>query len=253
MAKAYRVHPDAIAGPILWEGLENPLTVGQGLIKDILGGGKSTNNPGKIHFDWYQKKSGEYGGKSDAKIVEDLGLVTPPSKDSRELASRLNDPVWAITYIGAIARYHADNYRKIANVDISNNPGILSTLYQRGTSEKAARDFVIRRNTNPYATPEARDMGIWVEKNSKYITNVIKGDKNWPSASHNLFNMIKTGMQGSGISGLQAMLNKQGAGLKVDGIFGPKTNTAEVRKILLQDHLYYFCTELNSHLVRIFF
>ena len=111
-------------------------------------------------------------------------------------------------------------------MDISNNPGILSTLYQRGTSEKAARDFVIRRNTNPYATPEARDMGIWVEKNSKYITNVIKGDKNWPSASHNLFNMIKTGMQGSGILGLQAMLNKQGAGLKVDGIFGPKTNTA---------------------------
>ena len=166
-ASKYGVSWEAIAGAILWEALENPYFRP---FKRL--------GPGKVHVT-------EWSGKSEAAKVEDEKRVTPPSKDSDELAKRLQQTGWAITYIAAIMQRHADNYKKIAGVDITNNPGALCTLYQGGKSEERAKKLADRRKTDPKAQPIAADeMGPWVEKNMSFIRDLcILGDIVPPSGS----------------------------------------------------------------------
>jgi hypothetical protein len=40
---------------------------------------------------------------------------------------------------------------------------------------------------------------------------------------------LATGMAGADVAGLQRRLNRDGAGLRVDGVFGPKTKQAVIR------------------------
>jgi lipoprotein-anchoring transpeptidase ErfK/SrfK len=164
-AAKYNVLPEAIAGAIFWEALENPYSSMRP---------KSTRlGPGKVHP--YEKI-----GKSEAEKVEEEKRVSV-AKDSEERVSRLRDPKWAITYIAAIMRRHADNYMKIAGVDISKNVGVLCTLYQGGKSEERAAKLAERRKTDPTAQPMPGDeMGPWVEKNIE----TIRGWVNPPPRPH---------------------------------------------------------------------
>lgn len=152
----YKVAPEAIAGAILWEALENPYH-------------RSFNRlgPGKVHV-W------ELSGKSEAEKVEDEKRVVPPAQDSDVRKARLQQPKWAAIYIAAIMRRHADNYLKIAGVDISNNVGVLCTLYQGGHSEERAQKLAEKRKLDPKAQPQAGDeMGPWVEKNLDSIKGLL--------------------------------------------------------------------------------
>jgi hypothetical protein len=147
-AMNFNVAPEAIAGAIFWEALENPYHRSF-----------SRLGPGKVHVT-------ETFGKSEAEKVEEEGRIAPVPKDAEERSTRLHDPKTAITYIAAIMRRHADNYLKIAGVDISRNVGVLCTLYQGGNSEARAQRLADRRKLDPRAEPQAGDeMGPWVEAN----------------------------------------------------------------------------------------
>jgi uncharacterized protein DUF4157/L,D-transpeptidase-like protein/uncharacterized protein DUF1402 len=157
-AKKFNVAPEAIAGAVFWEALENPYS--------SLRPQSTRLGPGKVH-------PSETIGKSEAEKVEDEKRV-PAVKDLDERISRLRDPKGAITYIAAIMQRHADNYKKIAGVDISTNVGVLCTLYQGGKSEERAAKLAERRKTDPTAQPMPGDeMGPWVEKNIETIRGWI--------------------------------------------------------------------------------
>jgi hypothetical protein len=153
---AYKVAPEAIAGAILWEALENPYHRTFGRL-----------GPGKVH-------PTETFGKSEAEKVEDEGKVAPKPKDTDERMVRLKQPKWAAIYIAAIMRRHADNYLTIAGVDISNNVGVLCTLYQGGHSEERAKKLAEKRKLDPTAQPQPGDeMGPWVVQNLETIKGML--------------------------------------------------------------------------------
>jgi len=105
----------------------------------------------------------------------------PPLKASDELPKNaserhesLKNARVAITYIAAIMRRHADNYLKIAGVDISGNVGVLCTLYQGGHSEERAKRLAEKRKIDPSAQPQMGDeMGPWVVKNIETIRGIL--------------------------------------------------------------------------------
>jgi Protein of unknown function (DUF1402) len=108
--------------------------------------------------------------------VERVGLVTPAPRSRRERARRLEQPDWAITYIAAILRRHADDYLRIAGFDISDDVGILCTLYHGGHSEARAARFAARRRRDPSARPQVADrMGLWVVANLDLVEEVLAG------------------------------------------------------------------------------
>jgi peptidoglycan hydrolase-like protein with peptidoglycan-binding domain len=239
VAKKYGIRREAIAGAILWEGIVNAKPPWH----------PSKPSLGNIHTFWWQPKGGSrVGGTSDALIVERLGLVTPAARNMDELRARLNDPKWAPIYIGGIMRYHADNYKKFANVDISQNVGVLTFLFNAGDSEKRAKEFAELRKRFPGRTPsyfgfikkDMPNMGTWSVENLGFIRKVLGGNKNYTTVMRTstdpygksalrikVSDPLKQGTQGAPIRSLQRLLNyKHGAGLQEDGYFGPKTRDA---------------------------
>jgi hypothetical protein len=143
-AASLGIAPEAIAGAILWEALENPYRRPLWRL-----------GPGKVH-------PTELSGKSEAERAEAAGLV-PAARDSTERENRLQQSGWAVDYIAAIMARHRDNYKTIAGVDISYDVGVLCTLYQGGHSEERAQRLAARRKSDPNAQPVAADqMGPWV-------------------------------------------------------------------------------------------
>jgi hypothetical protein len=155
-AESTGIAPEAIAGAILWEALENPYH--QSVFRRL--------GPGKVH-------PTEWTEKSEAEKVEEEQLV-PPAKDSGERKQRLQQPGWSVTYIAAIMGRHAKNYQNIAGVDIRSNVGVLCTLYQGGHSEDRAKKLAERRKKDPTAQPITADtMGPWVVQNLDWIRQTM--------------------------------------------------------------------------------
>jgi hypothetical protein len=196
-ARKYNVAPEAIAGAILWEGLENPYSPYR------RPGFTRTNIPGKVHH------SSNFGGECVAEVVENEGLVPFPKirqevvifppvgalQDPSFLApiarqnlinsaraKRLKEPATAIMYIAAIMHHHAKNYEKLAEYpalkaagyDIRQDVGVLCQLYQAGNSQRSAPNFQIRLRANPEARPIVGDeMGKWVRNNINFVRDLL--------------------------------------------------------------------------------
>jgi hypothetical protein len=163
-ALEYMVTPDAIAGAILWEAVENPYPLWRAAFPKGFGGipiASKMGIPGKIHVTQSDPRNFE---KTVSEKVEDEGRVSALSKpgDWKERAKRLSDPTWAIRYIGAILDRSADIYEAAAEVgmkrdkevgrpirdyyNIRDQAGVLSTLYQGGKDEERATAFEQRRD-----------------------------------------------------------------------------------------------------------
>jgi hypothetical protein len=155
-AATHRIAGEAIAAALLWDPLENPyrrpaLRLGPGRVRPVC-----------------------LMGTSEAEKVEAAGLLTPDDRTALGRFRRLRDPDWAIRYIAAIMRRHADNYAAIANVEIGALPAILCTLYQGGRSEARAKRFVARRARGACTMPVAGDeMGRWTEQHRLYLERLL--------------------------------------------------------------------------------
>jgi hypothetical protein len=164
VANQYGVPPEAIAGAILWEALENPHASEPGPLDPGPG-------PGKVH--WYEKP----GTWNAAKHAEDQGklpwaLPGVPGEAEAVRKKLVTDPDGAMQYIGAILADDVDIYRNIAHVDISQNVGVLLTLYEgvKDGPEKTAADLAAKREHQPSAQPEmANAMGPWVMANLQFV------------------------------------------------------------------------------------
>ncbi|MGH2923564.1 MAG: DUF1402 family protein [Solirubrobacterales bacterium] len=155
----YGVAPEAIAGAILWDALENPYR--RRFVR--LG-------PGKVH-------PLEPRGPSAAERAERSGLILSPPRNALERLRRIRDPDWAVVYVAAILAHHARNYAEIAGVRIGDAPGILCTLYQGGDSVGRARRLAVRRRRDRSAMPrEGDEMGPWVRRNLAFIRPLLDGE-----------------------------------------------------------------------------
>jgi Protein of unknown function (DUF1402) len=162
-AEHYGVPPEAIAGAILWEALENPH-------KSPPEPWDPGPGPGKVH--WYEVPptwNSALHAEEQGKIP---GVDPNPAIGEEERRQRVIDPKQAIWYIGAILSDDVDIYRSVAQVDISQNVGVLLTLYQgvAGGPPDSAGRLAARREHDPSAQPAmAGGMGPWVTENIQWV------------------------------------------------------------------------------------
>jgi hypothetical protein len=171
VAKHYRVPPEAIAGAVLWEAVEDPHVLPPGPRGQVEELAERGPGAGKVH--WYElgrptaAEQAEHDGKIPGVLPAALGLA--------QRRFRVTDPDWAIRYIGAILRDDADRYeeatRKRGNaIDISTNIGVLLTFYEGvdgGPEGAAARDDL---NQGPLP---GNDMGPWVMEHLPWVSEQL--------------------------------------------------------------------------------
>jgi Protein of unknown function (DUF1402) len=176
-ALKYDVPPETIAGAILWEAIENyrPSWLNSG-------------GPGRIHNET------AFTLWREGKVPR--GYV--PIFDTKK-------PEVAIEYIAAIMNESAENYERIAGVNIRRNVGVLNTLYHSGDSkgkaellrDKRKADLVAGRPESLPVVP-SREMGEYVENYRAYIRTVLLGvpvTKREPSSTNN--DVVTTGFDNS--------------------------------------------------------
>jgi Bacterial Ig-like domain/FG-GAP-like repeat len=187
IALEYMVTPDAIAGAILWEAVENPYPLYRSMLPQgvpiSIPIASRMGIPGKIHV---RQSNPLNFKKTVAEKIEDEKRVASLSKpgDWKERAKRLSDPKWAIRYIGAILDRAADIYEDAAGVgkeydrdysvperdyfNLRDQAGILGALYQGGKEEERAENFEKRRNVQTYRTVLLRSL-----EDSQKLLNVV--------------------------------------------------------------------------------
>jgi hypothetical protein len=173
-ANKQNIDPIAIAGVVAWEREVNwkgywsdvlwqRRQCAKGTISQTAGIGY-----GSIHLDV-------------AEAIEKAGRV-PAAVSIRIRCQRLQDPTWAIRYIAAIMNQDAENYERIARINIRKQPDILATLYRTGKSKEKAmkkKEEIDRwekgRRKGPRPKPVPDEMGRWINTKSKNLNFLLKG------------------------------------------------------------------------------
>ncbi|BCP55803.1 hypothetical protein K32_44200 [Kaistia sp. 32K] len=92
------------------------------------------------------------------------GLPLLDAERAPELYQAIMDPNMSLDYMAAILRLSIDVYRDTAGVDISNNPGITSTLYNVGDVKVRARKLAAERKRSKNAMPQENYYGWLVNE-----------------------------------------------------------------------------------------
>lgn len=79
--------------------------------------------------------------------------------DAAAVYQAIMDPDQSLAYMAASIRHSIDAYKSIAGVDISDNPGITSTLYNVGNSDQRAAAFAAKRKNGGAEWPEENYYG----------------------------------------------------------------------------------------------
>lgn len=80
-------------------------------------------------------------------------------KDAAGVYKAIMEPDRSLAYMAAIIRRAIDDYREIAGIDISGNPGITATLYNVGNSRERARRLASQRAGGQQVWPEENYYG----------------------------------------------------------------------------------------------
>jgi hypothetical protein len=168
-ADKYGISATAIAGAILWEACENPKSMVT-LADD--GGGLGV--PGKFSL---TTAKGLYKQRP-----KDFPKGFEPTIDN------LMRPEVAIRYIAVMMKEDANTYKRLADVDISQKPDILGTLYQQGNAQIPAKKLAAIRAEEKargvsdenlsQPKPSERAMGSFVRDYKSYINDVLDSSKN---------------------------------------------------------------------------
>nr|WP_307226186.1 DUF1402 family protein [Pararhizobium capsulatum] len=79
--------------------------------------------------------------------------------DAAGVYQAIMDPDQSLAYMAASIRHSIDAYKSIAGVDISDNPGITSTLYNVGNPDQRAATFAAKRKSGGADWPEENYYG----------------------------------------------------------------------------------------------
>ena len=178
VAHRHYVTPDAIAGTILWEAIENPYNWARGqgpLIFTRPGGSDDYGIAGKIHLD---------PGSEAIKLLPDLIKVRPEVSglSQEDLENKfIEDPTLAIESIGLIldraATLYAERARGyIPGFSIRDQAGVQGALFQGGIDGRlgalADRLYDEKSNYRPQL-PEGEKMGPWISQYRWWIRNYV--------------------------------------------------------------------------------
>ncbi len=87
------------------------------------------------------------------------GLPKLDENDAGEVYRAIMDPDQSLAFTAAIIRKSIDDYRKIAGMDISRNPGLTATLYNIGNSKARARALATKNGGGATVLPEENYYG----------------------------------------------------------------------------------------------
>ena len=87
------------------------------------------------------------------------GYTRLDENDAAGVYQAIMDPDQSLAYMAASIRHSIDAYKSIAGIDISDNPGITSTLYNVGNPDQRAAAFAARRKNGGPEWPEENYYG----------------------------------------------------------------------------------------------
>lgn len=157
-ATKFKVDRRAIAGAIAWEA-----------IVQVKSSSWRAVGPGKAH-------SWEFSGEAAVDEVEEMGYLPDSGSDDQQ-QELLKTPAGSTAYIGAIMAACADISAR-HGLDIRNDPGVLTTIYQGWSPSKWEKHMEIKAKDHPKGAPwprpvVANPMGIWVDEHLPYLEEAV--------------------------------------------------------------------------------
>lgn len=143
VAKQANVPPEAIAGAIAWEALQNVQVKGK-ILWGLAGLG-----PGKIHPE--DNNAAQQIEEDVPQLLPGQGMGIPKIGPGARLV-RLWDAWWAIRYTGAIMKSYADKYDEVnpnSPTPLRADAAVLATLFQGVSTEKTNIPDAQHYNQNP--------------------------------------------------------------------------------------------------------
>ncbi|MDH4440551.1 MAG: DUF1402 family protein [Rhizobium sp.] len=92
-------------------------------------------------------------------VHEKSGYPKLDETDAAGVYKAIMDPDISLAYMAAVIRKSIDDYKSIANVDISGNPGVTATLFNIGGSQQRARALAARNAGGAANWPEENYYG----------------------------------------------------------------------------------------------
>ncbi len=92
-------------------------------------------------------------------VHEKSGYPKLDETDAAGVYKAIMDPDISLAYMAAVIRKSIDDYKSIANVDISSNPGVTATLFNIGGSQQRAKALAARNAGGATNWPEENYYG----------------------------------------------------------------------------------------------
>lgn len=110
------------------------------------------------------------------------GFAPLDHRKPREVYQAIMDPDISLAYIAATLKTSIEAYRRIADFDISKNPGVTATLYNVGNAEAraarlAAENRARRAKGQPIKLPEENYYGWLVNKKRNELEALVSGSE----------------------------------------------------------------------------
>ena len=100
--------------------------------------------------------------KMNDLVNEISGLPKLDPKNAGKIYRTVMDPTMSLHYTAAVLKDSIEAYRKVANTDISTNPGVTSTLYNLGNPWERAAIYKRKRQSRPAVLPVENYYGWFV-------------------------------------------------------------------------------------------
>ncbi|KPF42931.1 hypothetical protein IP76_16220 [Rhizobium sp. AAP43] len=92
-------------------------------------------------------------------VSQKSGYKTLDADDAAGVYKAIMDPDISLAFMAAVIRKSIDDYKTIADIDISTNPGVTATLFNIGGSQQRARTLASRRASGAANWPEENYYG----------------------------------------------------------------------------------------------
>lgn len=116
--------------------------------------------------------------KVSDRVHQISGLPKLEAENGDGVYRAIMDPDLTLPYIAATIRQSIDSYRQIADMDISKNPGLTSTLYNTGGADERARALAslnkqLKSENKPIKYPEENYYGWFVNTKAKELESLF--------------------------------------------------------------------------------
>jgi hypothetical protein len=106
-------------------------------------------------------------------VHEKSGYAKLDESDAAGVYKAIMDPDISLAFMAAVIRKSIDDYKEIAGVDISGNPGLTATLFNIGNSQQRARALATRRASGAANWPEENYYGWLINDRLEELESLL--------------------------------------------------------------------------------